>query len=227
LNIVGRFTTGQTSDAIGTLSAKLAPQPTAVAVSGTRALIVSANLDNNFVAIGNGIVTAVDTKTLQVVGTVSTGGTNSTDAAIGPDGLLYVLNTGDFVAPGSITVINPATMTAVTTVAVGPGPGAIFIDANGLAYISAFFGGTTVWDTKTRTFVRGTSNPLCAKIAAGGCRGAFAATTNAAGDVYQAFFGDSKAGLPPYIFVYKAGTFALTDSISVGPGPAAVAIRTF
>jgi YVTN family beta-propeller protein len=227
LNIVGRFTTGQSADAIGTLSAKLAPQPTAVVIAGSRALIVSANLDNNFLPIGNGIVTAVDTKTLQVLGTAASGGTNSTDAALGPDGLLYVLNTGDFVAPGSITIINPATMTVVTTVAVGSGPGAIYIDASGLAYVSAFFGGTTVWDTKARTFVRGTSNPLCAKIAAGGCRGAFAATTNAVGDVYQAFFGDSKAGLPPYIFVYKAGTFALTDSISAGVGPAAIAIRTF
>ena len=228
LNIVGRFTTGQSGDAIGTLSAKVAPQPTAIAISGNRALIVSSNLDANFAPIGNGIVTAVDTKTLQVLGTATTGGTNSTDAAMGPDGLLYVLNTGDYVASGSITVINPATMAVVTTVSdIGAGPGAIYVDSNGLAYISSFFGGTVVWDTKAKAFVRSPSNPICAKIAAGGCRGAFAATTNAAGDVYQAFFGDSKAGLPPYIFVYKAGTFTLTDSISAGQGPAAVVIRTF
>jgi hypothetical protein len=31
----------------------------------------------------------------------------------------------------------------------------------------------------------------------------------------------------PYIFVYKATTFTLTDSISVGTGPAAIAVRTF
>ena len=83
-----------------------------------------------------------------------------------------------------------------------------------------------MWNTKTRTFVRGTDNPVCAK-ANGSCRGAFAATTNAAGNVYQAFFGDATHGLPPYIFVYKAGTFALTDSVSAGTGPAAIAIRTF
>jgi hypothetical protein len=228
LNVVGRFTTGQAADAIGTLSAKLAPQPTAVLISGTRALIVSTNLDQNFAPIGNGIVTAVDTKTLQVLGTAPMGGTNSTDAALGPDGMLYVLNTGDFVKSGSLTIVNPATMVVVTTISdIGVAPGAISIDSNGLAYISSFSSGTLVWDTKTRAFVRGTSNPVCAKLAAGGCRGAFAATTNAAGDVYQAFFGDSRAGLPPYIFVYKAGTFALTDSISAGQGPAAIAIRTF
>lgn len=228
LNIVGRFTTGQTADAIGTLSAKLAPQPTAVVIAGSRALIVSTNLDANFAPLGNSVVTAVDTKTLQVLGTATTGGANSMDAALGPDGMLYVLNTGDFVASGSVTIVNPATMQVVTTVSgFGPGPGAISIDANGLAYISSFFGGTVVWDTKTRTFVRGPSNPVCAKLAAGGCRGAFAASTDAAGNVYQAFFGDSRAGLPPYVFVYKAGTFALTDSISAGQGPAAVVVRTF
>jgi DNA-binding beta-propeller fold protein YncE len=210
------------------VSAKIAPQPTAVVISGTRALVVSTNLDANFAPIGNGIITALDTKTLQVLGTAIAGGTNSTDAALGPDGMLYVLNTGDFVKSGSLTIVNPATMTVVTTISdIGVGPGAIAIDSNGLAYISSFFNGTLVWDTKTRAFIRGLSNPVCAKFGTGGCRGAFAATTNAAGDLYQAFFGDSKAGLPPYIFVYKAGTFSLTDSISAGQGPAALAIRTF
>ena len=87
--------------------------------------------------------------------------------------------------------------------------------------------GTLVWDTKTRAFVRGVNNPVCAKLADGSCRGAFAATTNSAGNLYQVFFGSSTQGLPPYIFVYKAGTFALSDSISAGVGPSAVVIRTF
>jgi hypothetical protein len=97
-----------------------------------------------------------------------------------------------FVAQGSLTIVNPATMQVQATIPnMGAGPGAISIDANGLAYISGFFTGTLVWDTKTRAFVRGVNNPLCAKLANGSCRGAFAATTNAAGDVYQAFFGSS------------------------------------
>ena len=44
------------------------------------------------------------------------GGTNSTDAAVGPDGLLYVVNTGDYVGQGSLTIVNPATMAVVTTI---------------------------------------------------------------------------------------------------------------
>ena len=226
-NLVGRATVGQTSDAIAN-TVTVASQPTAVVMAGGRALVVSTNLNDNFAPIGNGIVTAIDPKTMQVLGTAQMGGTNSSDAAVGPDGLLYVVNTGDFVAQGSLTIVNPATMQVQATIPnMGAGPGAISIDANGLAYISGFFTGTLVWDTKTRAFVRGVNNPLCAKLANGSCRGAFAATTNAAGDVYQAFFGSSTQNLPPYIFVFKAGTFALSDSINAGVGPSALAIRTF
>jgi len=225
--VVGRVTVGQTGDAVGN-TVTVAPQPTTVTMAGNRALVVSSNLDANFAPIGNGIVTAIDPKTMQVLGTATMGGTNSADAAVGPDGLLYVVNTGDFIAQGNLTIVNPATMQVQATIPnMGVGPGAISIDANGLAYISGFFVGTLVWDTKTRAFVRGVNNPVCAKLADGSCRGAFAATTNSAGNLYQVFFGSSAQGLPPYIFVYKAGTFALTDSISAGVGPSAVVIRTF
>lgn len=224
--VVGRMTVGQASDQISA-TAKVAPQPTAVAVSGGRVLVVSSNLDDNYSPIGNGIVTAVDPKTMQVLGTATMGGTNSAEAAVGPDGLLYVVNTGDYVSPGSLTIVNPATMSVVTTVAnMGVGPGAISIDASGLAYISGFFTGTLVWNTVTRSFVRGPDNPVCAK-AAGSCRGAAAAAASASGNLYQAFFGSPPQNLPPYIFVFKAGTFALTDSVSVGAGPIAIGIKTF
>jgi hypothetical protein len=224
---LGRVTVGQTGDAVTTTVA-VAPAPNAVAFAGGRVLVTSANLGANFLPIGNGIVTAVDPRTMQVNGTVSTGGTNSSDAAVGPDGLLYVLNTGDFVGQSSLTIINPATMQATATIPnMGVGSGAISIDANGLAYVSGFAIGTLVWNTRTRAFVRGVDNPICAKLANGSCRGAFAATTNAAGDVYQLFFGDAGRNLAPYVFVYRAATYALSDSVAIGAGPAAIAIRTF
>jgi YVTN family beta-propeller protein len=223
-NVVGRFTTGQTVAAI-TKTVAVAPQPTAVAVTGGRVFVVSSNLDQNYQPIGNGIVTAIDPATMTVVGTATMGGTNSTDVGVGPDGLLYVVNSGDFVGLGSLTVLNGATMQVVTTINVGVGPGAVFVDPAGMAYISGFLFGTTIWNTTTRQFVRGPDNPICAKLANGNCRGAFAATTDKAGNVYQAFFGTSS--LPARLFVYKAGTFALTDSVAVGAGPSALTIRVF
>lgn len=227
---VGRFRIGQASDAITTTVA-VTPQPTAVAVVGGRAFVVSANLDKNnkFASLGPGVVTAIDPATMAVVGTVRTGGTNATDAAVGPDGKLYVVNTGDYASPGSLSIINPSTLAVEATIpGMGTGPGAITIDNNGLAYISGFYFGTIVWNTSTRQFVRGPSNPVCAPVAATGkCRGAFGAALAGDGTLYQAFFGSASQGLAPQAFVYAAGTFALRDSVAVGAGPADIQIRTF
>ncbi len=222
---VGRFSTTQRSDSI-TDTVHVAPSPTAIELASSTAYVISANLDANFTPLGNGVVTAINPRTLAVTGTVATGGTNSSAGAVGPDGKLYVVNTGDYTNPSSLTVIDLSSLSVVTTVPnVGVGAGAIAIDHNGLAYISAFSGGTVIWNTATQTFVRGPGQPVCAPLSGGGCRGAFDAEPDAAGDVYQAFFGSQT--LKPYVFVYHAGTYALTDSIAVGPGPTQIRIATF
>jgi hypothetical protein len=102
----------------------------------------------------------------------------------------------------------------------GVGPGAISIDA-GAGDISSFGGATLVWDTKTR----GQDNP-----SARACDAGFLGFAPPHGNqllLRAEVFGSSSQGLSPYVFVYKAGTFALTDSIAVGSGPAAIVIRTF
>lgn len=110
----------------------------------------------------------------------------------------------------------------------GVGQGSINIDSNGLAYLSSFSGATVVWSTKTRTLVRGASNPLCAKQASTGlCRGASDALASATGKVYQTFFGSPSQNLAPHVFIYSASKFALTDSVPVGSGPISIAARTF
>jgi hypothetical protein len=224
---VGRFTTGQASDKISD-TVQVAPSPTDIEVSGSRVFVISANLNSSFTPNGNGIVTAIDAKTLAVLGTVSTSGTNSTAGAFGPDGNLYVVNTGDYVDPGSMTIINPSTLAVINTVAnVGVGPGAIAIDSKGLVYISGFTTGTVIWNINTQAFVRGPSNPLCAPISGGGCRGAFDARPDTAGNVYQVFFGSPSQNLNPYVFVYQAGSYTLTDSINAGVGPSAIRIAAF
>lgn len=229
-DIVGRFTIGQSGTAIVD-TVPVAPAPTAVVMGSGRALVISGNLDENFTPIGDGIVTAIDPATMTVIDTVSTGGTNPSGGAIGPDGKLYVVNTGDYVSDGSVAVIDPATMTREAVISgFGPGPGSIHIDHDGIAYISSFSTGTVVWNTHTREFVRGPANPVCARLTHDDgqpCRGAFDATVASNGALYQLFFGSAAQGLAPYMFVYHASTFELADSVSVGVGPSALDIRSF
>jgi DNA-binding beta-propeller fold protein YncE len=227
---VGRFRTDQTDDQI-TDTVSVAPAPAAIVSDGTLVYVISGNLDDAFAPLGNGIITVVDPATMTVLDTIHSGGTNSQAAAFGPDGLLYVVNTLDFVAAGSVTIIDPATRQIVTTVpGFGPGPGGISIDPSGLAYVSGFFFGTVVWNTVTRQFVRDPSDPVCAKLLAmpgTPCRGASAAVADGDGRLYQTFFGDSFQGLPAAVFVYQPGSFQLSDSLTAGVGPISIEVGVF
>ena len=228
---VGKFTIDQESGDI-TETVAVAPAPSAVLTDGSLAYAISGNLDENFAPLGNGIVSVIDPSSMTVVETVTSGGTNSQAAAFGPDGLLYVVNTGDFVSDGSVTIIDPVTGQVVATVGgFGIAPGNISIDGNGLAYVSGFATGTMVWNTATRQFIRDPNNAVCARLdtfdPGSACRGAFAATTDRTGALYQAFFGDTQQGLPPAMFVFGPGTFDLRDSLDVGSGPSSLDIAVF
>lgn len=225
-DLVGLIEVDQADDAI-VQTLPVAPAPAAIVVTGNRAFVVSSNLDENFAPIGNGIVTVIDLALFEIAGSIEMGGTNSQSAALGPDNLLYVLNTGDFVAPGSITIVDPVSLQVVDEIPdVGVGPGTVYIASGGLAYVSGFFLGTVVFDTATREFVRGPEDPVCVRFD-GGCLAVFDAETDASGDLYQVFFGSPSQDLPPFAYVFDAETFELADSVSVGMGASSIDIRSF
>jgi hypothetical protein len=224
-NYVGRFTLNQASDSI-TDTTTVAASPSDIEVANGNAYVISATLNANGSPTGLGVVTKLNGRTLAVLATAQTTDSNSSAAAIGPDGRLYVVNTGDFTNQSSMTVMDTATLAVINTFhGFGIGAGAITIDAAGQAYVSSFFSGTVIWNTMTQSFVRSNTNPLCV-MSSGSCRGAFGAATDAAGDVYQVFFG-SPPSVPAWVYVYTHGTFVVSDSINVGQGPTQIRIATF
>jgi hypothetical protein len=225
-DVVGLVSVDQVGDDIDQILS-VAPAPASILTSNGRILVISSNLDENFTPIGDGVVTVVDPATFEIIGTVPTGGTNPQSAALGPDGLLYVVNTEDFVSSGSIAVIDPVSLQLVDNIpGIGVGPGAIYIDADGLAYVSGFFLGTVVIDTGSHNFLRGPDDPVCVRFE-GSCLGVFDAETDADGNIYQVFFGSPAQDLPPFVYVFGRGNYELVDSVAVGMGASSIDIRSF
>lgn len=223
---VGRVRPNQAGGRI-TDTAHVAPAPTAIAVSGGRAFVVSGNLDDDFVPLGNGIVSVVDPQAMRVTGTITVG-PNPQAAATGPDGRVYVLNTGNYgTVQGSVSIIDPQALVVEATVpGFGSGPGAITIGDDGLAYVSSYAYGTVVWDTRTRQFVRGPADPLCAPSPAG-CRGAAHAAAGPDGTVYQAYLGSSTDASRVFTYARQGATYGAPQSVTAGTGPLWVDVRTF
>ena len=225
---VGRFMLEQAGNAIGDLVSVTQFPTSIVPWADSLAFVISANLDDNYAPAGDGVVTAIDPRTMTVEAEIETGGTNAQFGAIGPDGMLYVTNTGDYVTASTVAIIDPRSLARVELVAGFPaGSGHVHVSQGGTLFASAFFAGTVAWNTATKAFVRDGSDPICAPLEGGGCRGAFAVHAAADGALYQTFFGSASAGLPPQVFRYAPQTFALTDSIDSGLGPVGLEIRSF
>ena len=227
-DVCGRFTVDQASDEIS-LSDPLTPYPAAVVSNGAgRVFVISSNLDDNYVPAGPGVVSELDPNTLAVLRTFTVG-TNPQYGAIGTDGKLYVVNSGDFSASnGSLSVINLATNSVEGSEITGFGdfPGPIDFDDTGRAVVSSFSYGSVVWNSTAGSFIRPVDNPLCAPDV-GGCRTASDAAFAPNGNLYQSFFGSTAAGLQAYYFVYDGTTFALQDSIPVPVGPSGLKVLAF
>lgn len=224
----GRFSVSQASTDV-TDTVHVTAYPNAVVTVGARIFVVSSNIDDagSFAPIDNGVVTELDPVTLDIVRTFTVG-RNPQFAAVGPDGNIYVPNSGDYgESNGSLSVIDLSENTVETIPGFGDFPGDISIDKDGRAFISSFSVGTVVWHTTTRTFVRDASNPICAPVTGGSCRGASSAEIGPDGNLYQAFFGSAFSNTPAYLFVYNGTTLELSDSISIPVGPSGLTVRSF
>lgn len=127
--------------------------PQAVAVSAGRAFVADGNLVD-FVPDGPGALVVLDAVTLTVVDSVPLSGTNSSAVTVGPDGNVYVLNSGSFgSADASLSVVDVGSGAEVEHhTGFGEFPGAFAFGPDGDLYISAFSYGIAIWDPGSATF---------------------------------------------------------------------------
>ena len=130
--------------------------PQAVVVEGGRAFVLNAELEF-FAPDGPATVSVIDIESLQVTSTVTLSGENAAAGGVGPDGRLYIVNSGSFgSANGSLSVVN---LTSLAEVGHHPGfgefPGSLALGPSANAFVGAFSYGVAVWDTSLDAFILG------------------------------------------------------------------------
>lgn len=135
--------------------------PQAVVVEGGRAYVLNAELEN-FAPDGPSSITVLDAASLAVLDTIELSGENASQAAVGPDGRLYVVHSGSWGASnGALSVVDLASGSEVDFVdGFGDFPGSVVVGEDGLVYVGAFGVGTLVWSSMSGSFTRGLDEPV-------------------------------------------------------------------
>jgi DNA-binding beta-propeller fold protein YncE len=136
--------------------------PQHVVVLAGRVFVLNAELGPDFLPARSGTVTVLDGQTLDVLGTVELSGLNPGDAVPGPDGRLYVINSGNFAAGnGSLSIIDPVSMVEVDHIeGFGDFPFGATLGPDGNLYVTSFSFGIAIWSPVSGGFVRGPQNAV-------------------------------------------------------------------
>lgn len=136
--------------------------PQAVVTVDDRVWVLTAELDINFQPTRAGRVTVIDDETRSATDTIELSGFNPAAGTMGPDGRVYIINSGTFgQADGSLSVVDPITLAEVEHhEGFGEFPGALAFGTDGDLYISSFSYGVAVWDPDTDAFVNSPDDPL-------------------------------------------------------------------
>ena len=136
--------------------------PHYVTVSDGRALVLNANLGSDFSPKGPGTVSVVDIGDLSVIGTIQLSGENPSGAVMGPDGLLYIINSGRFgVGNGSLSVVDIDNMIEVSHhIGFGEFPSSPVFGGKGNLFFSSFAFGVGAWNPSISSFLFAPSNAI-------------------------------------------------------------------
>ena len=123
--------------------------------------VLTAQLEN-FVPARPGRISIIDANTNTVTDSIILSGLNPAAAVFGSDGLLYVINSGNFAqGNGSLSVVNVGTRQEVEHhEGFGEFPGDIAYGPMGRVHVSAFAYGIAVWDAVADSFIRPPADPV-------------------------------------------------------------------
>lgn len=190
--------------------------PQAIVASGDRMYVLNSELDN-FVPAGPATISILDAQSLQVTGTITLTGENAAAGAVGPDGRLYVINSGSFgAADGSLSAIN--LVTEVETEhhpGFGDFPSALAFSPGGDLHVTAFSFGLSIWSIDLDAFIR---DPVDA-IAPDGVPSASGLGFDSAGRLYTL----APDCVNPSVANRLASDFSVDLAVPVGSCPIGIA----
>lgn len=201
-----------------TASVTVGIYPTAVAVADERVWVLNANLVD-FAPAGPSWMTVVDPALLTAVDSVPLTGLNAQFVEAGPDGMLYVVNAGEFgAANGSLSIVSPGIRAEVALVdSLGEFPGsATWVSAQRLI-VASLSEGILEIDPSTRTLVRGPDSAVKPDGA-----GVAAVAVDAAGNMYALDITDCVS--PGKVHVLSPADLSPVRDIEVGLCPFAVEV---
>ncbi len=135
--------------------------PQAIVTRNDEVYVLTAQLEN-FVPARPGRISVIDANTNTVIDSIILSGLNPAAAVFGSDGLLYVINSGNFsLGNGSLSVVNVGTRQEVEHhEGFGEFPGDVAYGPMDRVYVSAFAYGIAVWDAVADSFIRPPADPL-------------------------------------------------------------------
>lgn len=135
--------------------------PSGLVFTRGKLFVINANLDETFSPAGPSWLTVIDpainAEAPGIDSIALTGDGNASYAAVGSDGLLYVMSTGDyFSGEGRLSVVDPLARTEVASFAgFGTGPGNVAADADARIFVSSYSQGVMEFNLDSNKVVRG------------------------------------------------------------------------
>jgi len=196
--------------------------PDGIVFTRGRVFVLNGNLDASFQPAGPSWISVIDPVTNALVTGMDSiplsGPGNAGFATVGPDGLLYVMNTGSFFqGEGRLSVVDPVAHAEIASFAgLGTGPGNVAADEQSKIYISSFAEGLMVFDTDSNAVVRGAGEgvPIPSNSAV---------AVDTQGRVYAIESGPCQGGQPGIAHVLSA-ELAPIGTITLGECPAGAAV---